>query len=121
MSDVQIYHNPNCSTSRFAVESADEAGVDYGLIKYMLKSQRPDRAQLEDLLDKLEDPPTDLVRRDAKFKKLGLSEDDVATREGVLDVLTEHPELLQRPVLVRGDRAIIGRPKDRVAEFLAQG
>lgn len=119
MSDVQIYHNPNCSTSRFAVDSAEEAGVDYEMVKYMLKSQRPTREQLEDLVDKLEDPVTDLVRRDANFKKLGLSDEDVATREAVVDVLVEHPQLLQRPVLVRGNRAIIGRPKARVADFLA--
>lgn len=119
MGDLQIYHNPNCSTSRFAVQAADDAGVEYDLVKYMLKSQRPGRERFEELIDKLEDPVTDLVRRDANFKKLGLTEDDVATRDGVLDVLTEHPQLLQRPVLVKGNRAIIGRPKDRVAEFLA--
>ena len=71
------------------------------------------------LLDQLEDPPTDLVRRDAKFKSYGLSEDDVATGAQVADVLAEHPELLQRPVLVKGGKAIIGRPKDRVDPFLA--
>lgn len=121
MSDVQIYHNPNCSTSRFAVGVADETGADYALVKYMLKSERPGREQLADLLDKIEDPVTDLVRRDANFKKLGLTDDDVATRDQVLEVLVEHPQLLQRPVLVKGDRAIIGRPKDRVAAFLSEG
>lgn len=120
MSDVQIYHNPNCSTSRFAVQTADDAGVEYDVVKYMLKSQRPTREQFEDLVDKIEDPVTDLVRRDANFKKLGLTDDDVATRDAVVDVLTEHPQLLQRPVLMKGNRAIIGRPKDRVAAFLAQ-
>ena len=118
MSEVQIYHNPNCSTSKHAVNVADELGVDYDVIKYMLKSQQPDRAQLESVIAKIEDPVTDLVRRDANFKKLGLSEDDVATADQVLEVLTAHPQLLQRPVLVKGDRAIIGRPKTRVAEFL---
>ena len=67
----------------------------------------------------LDDPATDLVRRDAKFKGYGLGDDDVSTAAQVADVLAEHPELLQRPVLVRGDRAIIGRPKDRVEPFLA--
>lgn len=118
MGAVQIYHNPNCSTSKYALGVADELGVDYETVKYMLKSQRPDRAQLEDLVAKLEDPVTDLVRRDANFKKLGLSDADIQTAAQVLDVLTDHPELLQRPVLVKGDRAIIGRPKTRVAAFL---
>ena len=66
-----------------------------------------------------EDPPTDLVRRDAYFAELGLTDADVETREQVVAVLAEHPRLLQRPVLVKGDRAIIGRPKERVAALLA--
>ncbi len=119
MSDVVIFHNPNCSTSRHAVTAADDAGVDYELVKYMLKAQHPTREQLSELIGQLEDPVTDLVRRDANFTKLGLRDTDVATAEQVLDVLTEHPELLQRPVLVRDGRAIIGRPKDRVPAFLA--
>ena len=118
MADVVIYHNPNCSTSRHAVEVADELGVDYDVVKYMLKAERPDAAQIRDLVDMLEDPATDLVRRDSKFKKLGLSDDDVATVDQVVAVLAEHGELLQRPVIVRGGKAIIGRPKDRVRPFL---
>lgn len=119
MAEVTIWHNPNCSTSRFAVERAQEAGVDAELRKYMLKSQRPERSEIVALLDALEDPATDLVRRDAKFKAYELADDDVATPQQVADVLAEHPELLQRPVLVKGARAIIGRPKDRVDPFLA--
>ena len=119
MADVVIFHNPNCSTSRHAVEQADAAGVDYEVVKYMLVAQRPDRAALETLVSQLEDPVTDLVRRDANFRKLGLTDADVATAEQVVDVLSEHGELLQRPVLVKDGVAIIGRPKDRVAPFLA--
>lgn len=97
---------------------ADELGVDYEVVKYLLKAQRPSREQLVELVDKLEDPTTDLVRRDANFTKLGITDADVETPEQVVDILERYPQLLQRPVLVRGDRAIIGRPKDRVAEFL---
>lgn len=118
MADVTIFHNPNCSTSKFAVGEAEEEGVDYELVKYMLKAEHPNREQLESLADKLEDPITDMVRRDANFAKLGLSDDDVASREQVIDVLLANPQLMQRPILVKGDRAIIGRPKDRVAAFL---
>lgn len=119
MSDVVIFHNPNCSTSKYAVGVADELGVDYEVVKYMLKSERPDREAITELVGQLEDPPTDLVRRDANFSKLGLSDADVASAEQVIDVLSEHPQLLQRPVLVRDGRAIIGRPKDRVQPFLS--
>lgn len=117
MTDVTVFHNPRCSTSRAALEAADEVGLAPTVVQYL--KQPLDEAALRDLIAKLEDPATDLVRRDARFAKLGLSEADVATVEQVVAVLLEHPELMQRPVLVKGERAIIGRPKSRVAEFLA--
>ena len=61
----------------------------------------------------------DLVRKDSLFKKLGLDPADFETAEQVVDIIARHKMLMQRPVVVRGDRAIIGRPKDRVLEFLA--
>ncbi len=118
MADVVIFHNPNCSTSKYAVSVAADLGVDVEERRYLLKAQRPSADEIAALLDQLEDPPTDLVRRDANFAKLGLTDDDVATADQVVAVLAEHPELLQRPVLVKGGRAIIGRPKDRVEPFL---
>lgn len=118
MADVTIFHNPNCSTSKYAVGVADDLGVEVVERRYLLKAQRPSRADIVELLGALEDPATDLVRRDAKFAELGLTDADVATPDQVADVLAEHPELLQRPVLVKGGRAIIGRPKARVEPFL---
>lgn len=117
MAEIFVLHNPRCSTSRAALEAAESAGVAVDVVQY-LKTPL-DAAALAHLLDKLDDQPSDLVRRDAHFKELGLSDADVATREQVIEVLTKHPKLMQRPVLVRGDRAIIGRPKERVPEFLA--
>ncbi len=101
------------------MSAATEAGVDIDIVKYMLVAERPDRATLESIVAKLEDPVEDLVRKDAQFAKLGLDADAlVGDADAVVDVLVEHPQLLQRPVLVKGDRAIIGRPKDRVPAFL---
>lgn len=117
MSDVTILHNQRCSTSRAAMERVEEAGVDADVVDYL---RHPlDAAALGELLDQLEDPATDLVRRDAHFKELGLTDADVQTREQVIAVLAEHPRLMQRPVIVKGGRAVIGRPKERVAAFLA--
>lgn len=102
------------------MSAAEDAGVDFDIVKYLLKAERPDRATLESIVAKLEDPVEDLVRKDAQFDKLGLDADAlVGDAAGVVDVLVAHPQLLQRPVLVKGDRAIIGRPKDRVPAFLA--
>jgi arsenate reductase (glutaredoxin) len=118
MAEITIWHNPNCSTSRFAVETAGQLGMEVDERRYLNQSERPGRDEIVALLSVLEDPATDLVRRDANFERLGLGEHDVATAEQVADVLARHPELLQRPVLVRDGRAIIGRPKDRIAPFL---
>lgn len=117
MAAVTLFHNPNCSTSRYALDETAEAGTDVEVVQY-LKTPL-DRAQLLDLLAKLEDPPADLVRKDGFFKDQGLDAADYTTPDAVADLLVEHPRLMQRPVLVRGDRAIIGRPKDRVPAFLA--
>jgi arsenate reductase len=117
MAEVTLLHNPNCSTSRFALDETGGAPVDVEVVQY-LKTPL-DRAGILDLLEKLEDDPADLVRKDGFFKDQGLDADDYTTPEAVADLLVEHPRLMQRPVLVRGDRAIIGRPKDRVAPFLA--
>lgn len=113
MTDVTIYHNPRCATSRHAYAESPAAEV----VEYLKKPL--DRTQLLDLLEKLEDPPADLVRKDSYFKEQSLDPDDYTTPDAVADLLVEHPRLMQRPVLVKGDRAIIGRPKDRVAPFIA--
>lgn len=119
MADLTIYHNPRCSTSRHAVEAVADAGAEADVVQYLRTTL--DRSELLDLLAKLEDPPADLVRKDAFFTGLGLSADDYTTPEQVAALLVEHPRLMQRPVLVRGDRAIIGRPKSRAEEFVAGG
>lgn len=96
---------------------ATEMGVDFEEIRYL--KAPPNRATLEAIVAGLEDPVEDLVRNDANFKKLELDPDDfVGNAEAVIDLLVEHPKLLQRPVLVKGGTAIIGRPKDRVPAFL---
>ena len=79
----------------------------------------PDAETLRAIIAKLEDPPTALVRRDSKFRKLGLVDDDVATEDQVLEILLKHKQLLQRPLVVTEDTAIIGRPKDRVRALLS--
>ncbi len=96
---------------------AEAEGIDVDVVLYL--KNPPDRATLEAIVAKLEDPVEDLVRKDAKFDKLGLvAADYVGNPAAVVDIITAHKELMQRPLLVRGDKAIIGRPKDRVAPFL---
>jgi arsenate reductase len=112
-----IFHNPNCSTSRHALDEAGRLGVDLDVVQYL--KEPLDRDALVELMGKLEDPPADLVRKDGYFRELRLDEADYTDVDSVADLLVEHPRLMQRPVIVKGDRAIIGRPKERVEPFLA--
>lgn len=114
--DLTVLHNPRCSTSRYAVETLAGAGVQHTEIRYL--DQPLDEAALRDLIAKLEDPVTDLVRRDPNFERAGLSEADVADADGVIRTLLAHPELMQRPVIVTSQRAFIGRPKSRVIDVV---
>lgn len=96
---------------------ARELGVDVDIVNYI--KEPLDEPTLREIIDKLEDPPTDLVRRDSTFKKLELTDADVETVDQIVGVLVANKRLLQRPLVVTADSAIIGRPKERVAELLA--
>tara|TARA_B100000459_G_C8567267_1_gene196896 strand:- start:89 stop:391 length:303 start_codon:yes stop_codon:yes gene_type:complete len=96
---------------------AEELKAEYEVVLYI--KNPPERPALERLVSALEDPVEDLVRKDSKFKKLGLDPDDfVGNPEAVVEILLKHKQLLQRPILVKGRKAIIGRPKARIYDFL---
>ena len=93
-------------------------GIEHEVVLYM--KEPPDRATLERLVAGLEDPVEDLVRKDSQFKKLGLDPDDyVDNPDAVVELLAERKALLQRPVVVKGKKAIVGRPKERIRDFLS--
>lgn len=99
---------------------AEGKGLEIEVVNYHKKAERPDRTTLQKLVEAIEDPVEDLVRKDSRFKKLELNPDDyVGDPDAVVDLLVEQPLLLQRPVIVRGKKAIIGRPRERVDPFLS--
>ena len=115
--NVEIFHNPSCSKSRGALQILEERGVDANVVRYL--DTPPDRATLERILDAIPDEPAALVRTgDEKFKAAGLTKADVQTREQVIDVLLKHPEVMERPVVFVGDRAVIARPSEKVLDLL---
>jgi len=116
MERVTIYHNPACGQSRGALALLEERGVPVEVVEY-LKAPL-DRATFERFLDLLPDPPADLVRKDKRFKELGLDPNAYVTRPQVVGVLLQHPELMQRPVIVRGKRAVLARPSEKVLSLL---
>ena len=113
---ILVYHNPVCSKSRGALEILAERGLDTEVVEYL--KERPTRADLERILGAVPDEPSALVRKDKRFAELGLDAGDYQSTDEVVALLLEHPELMERPVVFRGDRALICRPSERVLELL---
>ncbi len=95
---------------------AEELGVDVDVVNY--RHSPPDAATLRDILSKLEDPATNLVRRDSLWGQLGLTDADVVTVDQIVAVIVNNKMIMQRPVIVTDNKAIIGRPKERIRELL---
>ncbi|HVA07535.1 MAG TPA: arsenate reductase (glutaredoxin) [Acidimicrobiales bacterium] len=116
MGDIRIYHNPACKHSRGALEILEERAPDAEVVLYL--ETPPSKAELEQLIDLLEEPPADLVRKDKRFEELGLVESDYQNPEQVVAVLLKHPELMQRPIIVKSNRAVLARPSEKVLTLL---
>ena len=116
MNDVTIFHNPACGKSRGALEILRERDVKHDVVEYL--QTPPSRATLGRILDLLAGPPADLVRKDKRFRELNLDAADYVTREQVITLLLAHPELMERPVVIRQGRAVIARPSEKVLELL---
>jgi arsenate reductase len=94
-----------------------ERGVEFDVIEY-LKTPL-DRATLESFVSLLPNPPADLVRKDKNFEALGLDANQYVTKEAVIDLLLQHPALMQRPIILRGQKAVIARPSEKVLDLLS--
>ena len=90
--------------------------VEFDIIEYL--KEPPTRETLEKIIDMLDSPVADLVRKDKRFKELGLSADNYVEKKTVVELLLKHPELMQRPIVIRGKRAIIARPPEKLATLL---
>lgn len=111
---MEIWHNPRCSKSRRALELLEERGVELRVVRYL--DDPPSRQRLEEVLDLLGIEPQALVRKgESVYAELGLADAD---RERLLTAMVEHPVLIERPVIVADDRAVVGRPPERALELV---
>jgi arsenate reductase len=114
MTDVFL-HNPRCSKSRAALELVREAGVELPVREYLRDPLSAE--ELSRIVTMLGVRPIEIVRRtEAQYKALGLS--DTTPDDEVLRAMAENPILIERPIIVRGSRAVIGRPPETVREIL---
>ena len=114
--EVIIYHNPRCSKSRQTLELLQQADVDLKVVEYL--QEPPGVEELEHILGLLKLEPRELMRRgEPEYRELGL-DDPALSREHLLAAMAAHPRLIERPIVVRGTRATLGRPPQRVLEIL---
>ncbi len=117
MTDIRLLHNPKCSKSRQALELIEASGAEPDVVRYL--DTPPSRDELEFIVDHLDVEPAKLVRKDPYFKELGLDAADYVERDAVVQLLVEHPRLMERPIAIVGDRAVLGRPPDNISALLA--
>ncbi|HAQ27362.1 arsenate reductase (glutaredoxin) [Stutzerimonas nitrititolerans] len=116
MTELTLYHNPRCSKSRSALELLEGRGLTPTIIRYL--ETPPTAAELQDVLNKLGIAPRQLLRTgEDEYKQLNLADSDLSD-EQLIEAMVAHPRLIERPILVAGDRATVGRPPEKVLEIL---
>lgn len=114
---IRIYHNPSCSKSRQTLALIREHGIEPEIVEYL--KQPPTPGELKRIIHRLGVPVREVIRAgEAEYGDLGLA-DETLDDETLIDAVCSHPKLLQRPIVVRGDRARIGRPPESVEEILS--
>ena len=116
MTDLTLYHNPRCSKSRGALELLEARGLAPTVVRYL---ETPlDAAQLKRLLGKLGISARQLLRTgEDEYKTLNLA-DQSLSQDDLIDAIVAHPKLMERPILEAGDKAVIGRPPEKILEIL---
>ena len=113
---MHLFHNPSCSKSRGALDLLRERGIEPRIVAYL--DAPPSVDELQDLLRKLDIPARALLRTgEPEYTELGLGSEEL-TDDELVAAMSAHPRLIERPILVVGDRAVIGRPPERVLELL---
>jgi arsenate reductase len=116
MSKIQIWHNPRCSKSREALKVLEENGVDAEVIKYLdIPHTREEITKLLDMLG-LNSARALMRTKEAVYKELGLK--DVTDEEKLIDAMVSHPRLIERPIVIKEGKAVIGRPVEKVIELV---
>ena len=113
--DLTVWFNPNCSKCRTVQGILSEKGIDADYVRYL--EQTPSRAEIEEVLKQLgtDDPRAIMRTGEAVYKELGLADAD---RDALLDAMLANPILIERPIVIRGERAVVGRPPENVLDLL---
>jgi arsenate reductase len=113
---IRIYHNPRCSKSRQTLALLEERGISPEVILYL--DTPPDAKTLAELVAKLGITPRQLLRKGEDAYKENNLADESLTDEQLISAMVSHPKLIERPIVVNGDKAALGRPPEQVLDIL---
>jgi len=112
-----LFHNPQCSKSRGALQILQEKGIDIEVVEYL--KTPPTVEEIKEICSKLNISPQELIRtKEPLFKELGLSLNTACSEAEWFQVLAKHPKLMERPILCYNDKAVIGRPPEKILNIL---
>jgi len=111
----EIYHNPRCSKSRQTLKLLRDSGIEPKIIEYL--KETPSAAELKKVLAKLDLKPQDIIRKGEQIYKDRFKNLDFTDEEWV-DILVENPKLIERPIVLKGNRGVIGRPPENIETLL---
>jgi len=113
---ITIYVKPTCTTCRKALKTLREQNAEFETVNYF--EQALTKENLTKLIEMLNTPPRELLRKNEKtYKDLGLSKKDLSDEE-IIDLMIKHPELLQRPIVQKGEKVILARPAEEIEQLL---
>lgn len=112
---IKVYHNPRCGKSREALAYLDEKGQAYEVVEYMKTPITPD--ELTEVIDALDIDAEDLIRKNEAEWKDNFQDLELTEEEYILAMI-EYPKLMQRPIVLKGEKAVIGRPKEEIDKLL---
>lgn len=115
MQKLTIWHNPRCSKSREALKLIEEKGLETEVFKYL--EEQPSKEEIVKILDMLGIKPKELMRtKEALYKELVLKNEN--DDEKLIEAMAEHPKLIERPIVIKDSKAVIGRPPSAIVELL---
>lgn len=112
---IKIYHNPRCRKSREGLELLENSGKTFEVIKYL--DDQLTVTDLKDIIDKLNIKPIELVRRNEAIWKSDYKDKTMSDDE-IIEAMANHPKLIERPIVINGNNARIGRPADNILEII---
>ncbi len=112
---IKIYHNPRCRKSREGLELLEKSGTEFEVIKYL--EDVPSADELGEIIKFLGIPATDLVRKNEAVWKENYK-GKTLTDDEIVKAMIQHPKLIERPIVTKGTKAVIGRPAERIKDIL---